>query len=158
MLFGGRLRWNLALTTPLRPRETCQAAPQDTHELSVHPNNQHDANAHANTLKNRAARTHRLQRRGLWHGSSRSSVRAGHAPPDGPELGTPDLLLSLVDVAEALAKVEVGGRLVRHVLDLDERGVLVLVAEAALVAKDGTLDVQPARLLLPRLVLDRLAR
>lgn len=76
---------------------------------------------------------------------TRSSVRAGHAPPDGPELGTPDLLLSLVDVAEALAKVEVGGRLVRHVLDLDERGVLVLVAEAALVAKDGTLDVQPAR-------------
>ena len=47
-----------------------------------------------------------------------------------------------------LAKVEVSVRALVDVLNLDERGVLVLVDLAALVAEDPTLAVQAARLTL----------
>jgi hypothetical protein len=51
--------------------------------------------------------------------------------PDDAELGVVLQRLALVDVRDLLAKVEVHVLLVLEALDLDERSVLVLVAQAA---------------------------
>ena len=54
---------------------------------------------------------------------------AGDAAPDGAELGSPDLFLRLVDKAHTLAKVVGRVLLGNHLVDLEERGVLMLVAK-----------------------------
>lgn len=68
---------------------------------------------------------------------------ASDAAPDSAELGSPDLGLGPVDEANALAKVEPGVLLVLDVLDLDERGVLMLVAKPPLETHHHALHVQP---------------
>ena len=55
-------------------------------------------------------------------------------------------LLCLVDVAAALAEVEVGLVLRRHSVESQQRRVLVLVAQTALVASEDRLHVQSAGL------------
>merc|ERR1719487_2048280 len=76
------------------------------------------------------------------------AVRPADLAPDDAELGVVDLTLRLVDVSDALAKVKVGVGALVDVLNLDERGVFVLVDLAALVAQDPALAVQAARLTL----------
>ena len=68
------------------------------------------------------------------------------AAPDRAELRTPDFLLCLVDEAHTLAQIKVGGLLVLHALDLQDGGVLVLVAQSPLETHHHTLDVQPAQM------------
>jgi hypothetical protein len=70
-------------------------------------------------------------------------VSAGDAAPDGAELGTPHLVLGLVDEAHALAEVKINITLLLDVLDLEERGVLVLVAKTPLETHHHALCVQP---------------
>merc|ERR1719240_697709 len=91
----------------------------------------------------------------MEHGASSSgtcsapaivAMRPAHLAPDHPELGAVNLLLGLVDVANPLAKVEVDVRPLHHILNLDERGVLVLADLAPLVAEDAALAVQRSRL------------
>lgn len=58
-----------------------------------------------------------------------------HFAPDHPDLRAPDLPLAPVDVRDALAQVEAGGLGVLDALDLDQAGVGVGVALAALVGE-----------------------
>lgn len=67
---------------------------------------------------------------------------AGDATPDRTELRPHLLGLRAVDKAHALAEVELGGLLRLDVLDLKERGVLVLVTKPPLKSHHHTLDVQ----------------
>ena len=53
-------------------------------------------------------------------------------------------VLRLVDKGNAFAQVELGGRLVLDALNLDERGVLILVAKATFVSHDNSADIQTA--------------
>lgn len=92
------------------------------------------------------------------------TAERAHIPPDYSYIGTLDLLLRPVNVGKALqskmlyeafqiinpigthlAKVELGLFLVQNTLNLDERGVGVSVAFAALVAKNAALCVESAR-------------
>ena len=73
--------------------------------------------------------------------NARVAVRAGDLAPDDADLGAADLLLSLVDVGNTLAKVEVGGVGVVDTLDLDQTRLGVGDMPATLVAKVATLDV-----------------
>jgi len=68
-------------------------------------------------------------------------VRAGDLAPDDADLGTADLLLSLVDVGDLLAEVEVGSVGVINSLDLDQTRLGVGDVTATLVAKVTSLDV-----------------
>ena len=65
-------------------------------------------------------------------------MRAADLAPDDAELAVVDLLLRLVDVSDALAKVEVDVCPLVDVLNLDEGRVLVLV------------DLAPARMKIVR--------
>ena len=67
----------------------------------------------------------------------------GDAAPDRAELGAADLLLRLVDEAHTLAQVELHSILVVHILDLEDRRVLVLVPQAPLETHHDALSVQP---------------
>lgn len=58
---------------------------------------------------------------------------ACHLAPDDADLGAAHLLLCAVDVCDALAEIERSGLGVIDALNLDERGVWVGVALAALV-------------------------
>jgi len=68
---------------------------------------------------------------------------ADDATPDSAELASPDLVLGPVHEAHTLAKVELSGRLVPDVLDLEKRGVLMLVAKPPLETHHDALHVQP---------------
>ena len=68
---------------------------------------------------------------------------ADNASPDGAELASPDLVLGPVHEAHTLAKVELSGRLVPDVLDLEKRGMLMLVAKPPLETQHDALHVQP---------------
>lgn len=61
-------------------------------------------------------------------------MRAGDLAPDDADLGSADLLLTLVDVGDALAEVEVGGVDVVDTLDLDQTHLGVGDMLATLVA------------------------
>ena len=74
------------------------------------------------------------------------AMRPHDPPPGAPELGAVlARRLRLVDVGDALAEVEVGRGLVIDALELDEGGVLILVAEPALEAEHDALDVKAGR-------------
>ena len=57
-------------------------------------------------------------------------MSARHLAPAGAEHGALLLGLRLVHVAELLAEVKVGGRLVVDILELDQRGVVGLVGDS----------------------------
>lgn len=69
---------------------------------------------------------------------------AADAAPVDSVLGAIALGGALGDEGDALAEVEIGLLLGVDAGDLDEGGGVVLVAEAALVAEDGTAYVQSA--------------
>eukprot|EP00239_Pterosperma_sp_CCMP1384_P012106 CAMPEP_0197864876 /NCGR_PEP_ID=MMETSP1438-20131217/43340_1 /TAXON_ID=1461541 /ORGANISM="Pterosperma sp., Strain CCMP1384" /LENGTH=116 /DNA_ID=CAMNT_0043483251 /DNA_START=145 /DNA_END=495 /DNA_ORIENTATION=+ len=71
------------------------------------------------------------------------SVRAGHLAPDAPVLAALLQGLCLVDVCKPLALVEGNILLGVDVLELDQRGVLILVGPCPLVSQDEAPDVQP---------------
>ena len=75
-----------------------------------------------------------------------ASVSLHNLSPTNTECGSVLFLLCLCDVRNLLAKVEVDVGLSIHSLDLDEGGVVVLVAEATLEAEVHTLNVESARL------------
>jgi hypothetical protein len=70
-------------------------------------------------------------------------VGAGDTAPDGAELSSPDLFLRLVDKAHTLAQVVGSVLLGNHLVDLEERGVLMLVAKPPLETHHHALNVQP---------------
>ena len=70
---------------------------------------------------------------------------AGDTAPDGAELGSPDLFLRLVDKAHTLAKVVGSVLLGNHLVDLEERSVLMLVAKPPLETHHHALNVQPTK-------------
>ena len=75
--------------------------------------------------------------------NSVSSVGSADLAPDYAELGSVlSGLLGLGDVRDLLSEVKVNVLLGVDAADLDEGGVVVLVAEAALVSEVDTLDVQ----------------
>jgi len=96
----------------------------------------HDADAAADALGGEVAGE-------LAPDDSVGSVGAADASPVDAELG-PVLPggRGLGDVRDALPEVEGGVLLGVAALDLDEGGVVVLVAEAALVSEDGAVDVE----------------
>ncbi len=71
------------------------------------------------------------------------AVGAGHLAPHNAEAGAGLVLsLALVDISDLLAQIVVGGGLVVDAIDADQGGVVVGVSTAALVAEDGTVDVE----------------
>jgi len=106
-------------------------------------------------------KTHCLYRRGVQHDADRSTerlrgkgvgeagtddarvaVRPGDLAPDDTVLGATDLLVSLVDVGDALAEVEVGSLSVVNTLDLDQADGGLGGVTRALVAQVASLDVE----------------
>jgi len=80
------------------------------------------------------------------------AVGTRHLAPDDPQVarlvvaGTRGLLLGPVDIAAALAQVELCLLLQLYSVDAQERCVLVLVAQTSLEASEHRLDVQPSGL------------
>lgn len=71
-----------------------------------------------------------------------TTVGAGDTTPDNTDLAAVDLTLGAIDVSDALAQVELSILRSLNTLDLNERGVLVLVALGTLVAQNTALAVQ----------------
>lgn len=72
-------------------------------------------------------------------------MRARDLAPDAPDAGAVALGLGLVDVGDPLAAVPRHVLLGAHALDLQQRGVLVLVRLGPLVAQDRAPHVHPAQ-------------
>ena len=70
---------------------------------------------------------------------------ANDTAPDCAELGSPYFVCSPVNEAHTLAKVELSVLLVLDVLNLEKRGVLMLVAKPSLETHHHALDIQPVQ-------------
>ena len=70
---------------------------------------------------------------------------ASDTAPDCAELGSPYFVCSPVNEAHTLAKVELSVLLVLDVLNLEKRGVLMLVAKPSLETHHHALDIQPVQ-------------
>eukprot|EP01085_Mycamoeba_gemmipara_P004782 Mycagemm_TRINITY_DN7912_c1_g1::TRINITY_DN7912_c1_g1_i1::g.4782::m.4782 type:complete len:142 gc:universal TRINITY_DN7912_c1_g1_i1:24-449(+) len=106
---------------------------------------EHDANGGAHSLRREILCE-------LSPDDTRVAVRTSNATPDGADLRAVEDLLGAVQENNTLAKIEIALLAGVHALDLNQRGVLVLVALAALVPHEDTLAVQPESLLLGLLV------
>jgi hypothetical protein len=71
-----------------------------------------------------------------------STMSTGDTAPDNTDLAAVNLTLGTVDVSDALAEVELSISRSLDTLNLDERGVLVLVALGTLVAQNTALAVK----------------
>ena len=101
----------------------------------------HDADASPNALGGEVPRE-------LAPDDAIAPVTSAHASPVDPEFRSALAPggRNLGDVSDALSEVEFHFLLRVDSLDLDEGGVVVLIAQSSLVPEDGAIDVQACRL------------